>query len=118
MLKWHLAYDKNGNIPIESVVEWFLNLDKFGLAKVAASSFPSASLVSCQQKNIKDDPVHLQNYMSLLWVYGTVGEISNLEVLKTLTIDQLKELKEKSFTRSYELYNDIEGIDGYMCDAA
>ena len=60
-----LAYDKNGNIPIESVVEWFLNLEKFGLAKVAASSFPLAPLVP-PTENINDDPVRLQNYMSLL----------------------------------------------------
>ena len=113
-----LAYDKNGNIPIESVVEWFLNLEKFGLAKVAASSFPSAPLVP-PTENINDDPVRLQNYMSLLKSKCTEmdGEISNLEVLKTLTMNQLDELKEKlnlTFTRSYELYNDIEDVDSVL----
>lgn len=113
-----LAYDKNGNIPIESVVDWFLNLEKFGLAKATSSNFQAASFAP-RTKGIKDDPVHLQNYMSLLKSKCTEmdGDISNLEVLKSLTMNQLDELKEKlnlTFTRSYDLYNDVESIDAVL----
>ena len=113
-----LSFDKNGNVPLESVVEWFLNLEKLTVANIVDGSNDNNSIIPPPPlSNSKNgDPVQLQNYIHELQSSCTAmdGDIAHLELLKKLSFHQMEELKEKlnqSFIKSYELYDEIEEID-------
>eukprot|EP00943_MAST-04B_sp_MAST-4B-sp1_P000157 g157.t1 len=108
-----LNFDKNGNVPVESVAEWFLNLEKLDTSKIVGDHNDLPPKIP---NNMNDDPVQLQNYMHELQSSRAAmdGEIAHLELVKELSFHQIEELKEKlnqSFNKSYDLYDEIEKID-------
>ena len=109
---------ETADVPLESVVEWFLNLEKLTVANIVDGSNDNNSIIPPPPlSNSKNgDPVQLQNYIHELQSSCTAmdGDIAHLELLKKLSFHQMEELKEKlnqSFIKSYELYDEIEEID-------
>lgn len=108
-----LNFDKNGNVPVESVVEWFLNLEKLDMSKIIEDH----NDVPPKRPNaMNGDPLQLQTYMNELKSSRAAmdGEIAHLELVQKISYQQIEELKEKlnqSFNKSYDLYDEIGKID-------